>query len=362
METTSAIRKVRSLPRQAKGCRSDQKAEAKSRPCKFSGHGFLKHRFLPLTDISVGLLKGRVIMETEFFASLSNLAAIYNFEPLKVTNSVYPLNISNAFRHAASAVRSVNADLTLMMIQDGTHNACLATAKPYDLRSTLFYIPVRPLCDMLTHDRDRPLADLLFSVYAYLYKVVKVPYYRDNCTYLNGTYEMMKEWLEDSAGEYEEEDHKEQVASFDLLYQYGDKVKAEIEQPAHLNSFEMRLRQFKPVDEKEQQLHKVCRKFFALYSDHPERAVFDNVHEGIIEPQEEDRIYTEQLVSFFWDYGDSLYGSLLETINCEFQEKGITDEPTAMQLFDVPQQAVSLHQLDFEERLFELITELIDLL
>jgi hypothetical protein len=362
METTSKIRKVRSLPRQGKGCSRDKETAAKASPCRVSGNGFLRHRFQPLTDIPAEFIQMRKVVEREFFISLSNLATTYGFEPLDVAGRIFPDNIRCAYHDAAAKVKAFREDLTLFILQDETHNGCLATAKPCSMGPTLFYIPVRPLCDVLADKDKTQVAGLLLSIFSYLYTVVKIPYYRDNCTYLNGTYAMMEEWLTEGADEWDEEEYKKQVANFELLYQYGDEVQKEISKPIHLTLFEERLKEFESANEKDEKLRAASCKCFNLYRDYPQDTVFDNIRDGIIQPQEEERIYTEQLVSFFWDYEDSLYESLLETVNCEFQEKGITEEPLALQLFDYPQQAISPHKLGFEERLFELISTLNDAL
>ncbi len=101
----------------------------------------------------------------------------------------------------------------------------------------------------------------------------------------------------------------------------------------------------------------VASKAFSLYRDYPQRTVFDNIKDGLIEPQEEERIKPEQYISFTWSTEGWLYDQICEYVNAEVQEYGAIDEPTAIQYFDKPQQQ-SFHDLDFETRMFDVLNEL----
>jgi hypothetical protein len=194
METTSAIRATGSISRQGLRQRSRKKAKDKNSASSFNGHGFLKHSFLPLADGRHEELEQWQAVEREFFASLSHLTSLYGFTPKKASDSVFPENIRNAYRHAAEQLKAVRPDLSLIIVQDETHPACLATIKPLNTGVCLYYVPIRPLWDLLRDRKQKKLANLLLSVYAYLYKVVQVPHYRDGGIYLGTTYEMMQDW------------------------------------------------------------------------------------------------------------------------------------------------------------------------
>jgi hypothetical protein len=361
METTSKIRQVHRLPRPAKRYRRDQETKAENRPGGFDRNGFLKHRFIPVTDGQQEQLRQQEAVESDFFRSLSDLADLYLFTPLDVSGNVYPDNIRCAFRHAQLHVKAASPDVTLIVLQEENHPATLATFKPLNLPTTLYYVPVRPLWDLLQDTGQEPLAALLLSVFSYLYNVVRVPYYRDSSSYLYSTYEMISEWVEEDPDSLDTEDYEAQVVNLEAASGYGDQFREMLLDPSHLAVFEQRLNTFRPKDEQEKQLQQVCRKYFDLYQAYPGRSIFDNIHEGLYMPQEEERIYPEQYLSFFWAYDDCIYDSLFETVNAELQEKSVMDEPLALQLFDQPQ-LLEVYQLDFEEQLFELIEELNSLL
>ncbi len=361
MEPASKIRKVCRIPRQAKRCRSYQQTKTGNRTREFGRYGFLKHRFIPLTDGQAEHLSERDAIEIDFFRSLANLAAMYSFEPLDVSGKVYPDNIRCAYRDAQLKVKTISPHLTLIVLRDENHLATLATIRPMDLGATLYYVPVRPLWNLLHDIEQQQVAELLLSVYAYLYKVVQVPYYRDGNSYLYGTYEMIGEWVEEDPDSLDTEDYEAQVENLEAATCHGDSIRELLNIPCHLAAFDQRVKDFQPSYEWEQQLHQTCIKYLNLYQSYPNRSVFDNIHERLVMPQEEERIYPEQYLSFFWDYDDCIYDSLFETVNAELQEKSVMDEPVAMQLFDCPQPQ-QMHSLDFEEKLFELIEELNSLL
>jgi hypothetical protein len=75
----------------------------------------------------------------------------------------------------------------------------------------------------------------------------------------------------------------------------------------------------------------------------------------------EERIYAEEYVSFYWSGYDTLMESIYEMINCHFQEMGVTDEPSEVELFDQPQTTYA-ESFGFESRLFPLLNRLSEFL
>jgi hypothetical protein len=361
METASKIRQTHHLPEQGKRYRNHQETKIKSRTPKFGGNGFLNHRFIPLINAQQEEIRNNRAIEGNFFRSLTNLAETYSFAPLDVSEKIYPDNIRSAFSYAELKLKAANPDLSLIILQDENHQATLATVLPLNLPTTLYYVAIRPVWNLLQDKAKKKLTEVLLSVFAYLYKVVQVPYYRDNSSYLSGTYEMIREWIEEDPEGLDEADYGEQIANFDAASNNGDRLRDILNNPCHLIQFEQRLKKLKPSGEWQRELHKVCMKFLNLYTSYPDRSIFDNIYEGLLYPQEEERIYPEQYLSFFWDYEDNIYQSLFETVNAELQEKSVMDEPLSIQSFAFPQEKET-HNLDFEKRLFELIPELNSLL
>jgi len=362
MATASKYRTTGRLPRQAARQRRDKKKETQIRPAEFNGYGFLKTGFLPVTDTVREELKCTGKIEREFFTSLSNIAALYGFHPLDVRGKVFPYNILLAYHHAEAQVKKANPALQLIIIQDKEHAACLATVKQMDTGATLYYVPVKPLYELLQDKENKKSAELLLSVYTYLYQVAGIPYYRDSSSYMYYTYEMMDEWIKDNPADWDEDDFTAQVSCLNSLSYYGNIIRRKIRNAYNLQQFEKRVSQYRPKTADEEKLQELSRNFLSLYQQFPNRSIMDNIHDRIIEPQKDERIYPDQYISFYWDYKDCLYQSLFETVNMELQEKEVTEEPLSIQLFDKPQEKIQTHEMEFEIRFFDLLHELNDLL
>lgn len=358
MASTSKHRTTGRIPRQAARQRRDEKKEIQIRTPEFNGNGFLKHSFLPLADTVHEELKQEYKVEREFFNSLSNLASLYGFEPLNVKGKVFPYNILLAYRHTAAQLKVVKPDLQLMVIQDSLHTACLATVKPMDTGATLYYVPARPLYELLQERENKRSAELLLSIFTYLYQIAGIPYYRDSSSSMYYTYEMMEEWLTDNPDDWDKDDYVMHRSGFNIAKYWGDIIRRKIGNPYNLLQFENRVNRYIPKSNDEERLHDVSRKFLKLYQDFPIRSIMDNIYSGIVEPQKEERVYPDQYISFYWDYNDCLYQSLFETVNTELQEKEVTEEPLYIQLFDKPQAKEYTHELEFERRFFDLLHEL----
>lgn len=360
MANTSTTRTTCRLPRQGKRQCRHQERKTKDRPSIPNGYGFLRHRFLPMTGNGHEDLRDWRKVQKDFFTSIGYFCDLYGFSQTDVKHRIYPDNIRCAYQQVAAQLARVRPDLQLVILQE--EHTIVATVKPINTGITLYYIPVRPIWELTQDNKRQQLANLLLSVYAYLYQVAVVPYYTESSSYLHNTYEMMEEWVNQDPEDFDTEDYTERISAFNSLKWYGSKILRRIRHPYALQQLEKRLHAFQPCCTEEQSLHQVCSGLLKLYNEYPDRSIFDNIREGWIDPKEEERIYPEQFISFYWDYKDCLYPSLFETVNYDLQEKSVSDEPLGMQLFDRPQEEVNTHELDFEQRFFELVNDLTALL
>jgi hypothetical protein len=69
----------------------------------------------------------------------------------------------------------------------------------------------------------------------------------------------------------------------------------------------------------------------------------------------------DEYMGFYWSDKDCFKYELLEMINCSFQERPVMDEPTAVHYL-IPCPTLNRKDFDFENRLFDLIERLRDLL
>lgn len=356
MVSAPTYRKIHSGTEQVAGCSTGKKAKTTQCANGDAGYGFLKHRFLPVRENKYALLQNRKAVDGEFFASLSNLAELYEFTPPDVSQQPYPVNIAIAYCQAKAILKIVSSDIHLIIVNDDNHIASLATVTVYNTGTTLYYIPVRPLYDLIKSGQNKQEVQLILSIFAYLYHIAKIPYYRDCSTYLFYCYDAISEWYLDS-GEWDKEDYKENIRHLKTLRKGGDSIRKKMNQAIHLNQFEKRLKTFIPSGDTEIALLELATTAFDLMQTYPGRSIFDSIPESLIDPETDERITADRYLSFFWDSEDNIYDSLMEYVNSDLQEYGVIDEPVSMQFFDVPQDK-PYHNLQFENKLFGLIENL----
>ncbi|MEZ2338370.1 hypothetical protein AB6735_22170 [Mucilaginibacter sp. RCC_168] len=360
MATASAIQKFYPTTRQTAGCRRGTTQPAKERTAGHRTNGFLKFRFLPFWAIQARNYRQ---VEAEFFRSLANLCAVYEMPVPDVSATVFPQNVTTAYMQVKEALKLKDNNAECIIIKDSNHSATLAVLKGFDTGHCLYYIPVRPLWNLVQTAQQQPLTEMLLSVYAYLYQIAKTPYYTESDSYLSGEYDMLQQWIyeADDEGEEEQQYREEQTEAMDLLNHAGDRLVTLIRDNNYLLKWEANIKAYRQTEDWDLETECLADQFLTLYAAYPHRSLFDNIHDELIAPEETERVRMEQYVSFYWSSNDSFYDMLFDTINNEFQECGVTDEPTSIQLFDTPQSKV-LNDLDFEKRLFDLIDKLCGIL
>jgi hypothetical protein len=341
-------------------CSPSHTQQTPKRTVRNTADGFLRATFLPLRSTCYQELENRRTVEKEFFDSLNHLASLYQFEPLAKCNSVYPCNISNAYRHAANHVAMRCKDTSVAIIKDSSHFATIATYKEYAVGHTLYYIPVYRLWDIMKDERRRKQSELLESVFAYLFQIVGIPIYTQQQSYLCYQYEMVYEWYSTDE-DIEKQDLAELKQQFCLMRQAGKSLQRELSNACHLVTFENRLKDFEPKDKAETELKNVAIGFYKLYCDYPNQSIFECIEAGLDSPETEDRVTAYQYLSFIYDLDSSIAHDLFSGINAELQECSIMDNPVAVQLFEKPQSNIYMN-LDFPQRLFSLLDDLCDLL
>ena len=356
MAAISKDRTIRTVARQGAGCRRSTKGKAEISTARPAADGFLKHHFMSVQFEIHEELKHYRKVERGFFTSLSNLCALYGFASPDVAGQVFPVNLQRAYTYIAVCLKKAAPNVQLIVIQDESHTACLATVREYDTGNWLYYVPINPVLELRKQGKGKQ-ADLLLSVFAYLYQVAGLPSYMDGGSYLLHEYEMIEDWIYDDLSE----ENTDQLSQILIACYWGKKVLKQMRHPYHLAQFDNRLKTFAPKTAWDSELLAVSRKFMKLYRQFPNRNLFQSVREGLIQPKDEDRVRPEQYASFYWDDRGSLNETLMQVINDQLQECNVMDVPLAVQCFDTPQER-QFHDLDFEIRVFDLLPELIDLL
>jgi len=353
--------RVYGLDAETQGRRRGAERQTKVSACGDATDGFLKVSFLPRLQESKTLQDCQDIskMKSDFYASLDNLAGHYRIVPMPTSHFEYPYNMALAVWDLEEKLKkSVGNFSELRLLQD-THRTYLLSEEKYTTGTTLYYIPIGPIYQMLREPKHKKNAHLLLSVCSYLYHIANVPYFRQQGSYLYWLYEMHREWTEQDE---DREENERYVREFDKAELIGDCIEKKIFNPINLEVFEERLKDFKSVDDFDKQCLNTAKKAFALFNDYPNESIFRNapINEDEEDETENESIGMEKYISFISDTKGWLYESVEEGINNEFNEYGAMDEPTILKCFDGSE--LTENSLYFESRLFNLLDDMCALL
>lgn len=359
METLSANRLIRPKPKPIARCRGGKKEPEEFRTFGTPTDGFLKQQFLPLFDQGKKM-PNQLQAEKGFFDSLSILTEVHGLEKTTFKNKPYPYNILLAHHSVQKQLKKSEQDIELSIIQDDNHSVKLATKHVYSTGNTLYYIPVLPLYRLLQNKKQKQTAELLLCVFAYLYHIAGIPYYRDANSYLYYHYECLEEWLLDDLENDDIEQVNRAVSEFNEATYYGDVMLRKIYNPYHLNYFKQRTENFKPGTLFEKECFYLAQKALALLLRFPDTGIFDNMHNGKFKYDDE-VIKAEQYISFMSDCDGTLHENIIRVVNDEFNECSEIEEPTLLQCYDAEAHP-SKTGLDFEYLIFPMINDLCTLL
>lgn len=326
-----------------------------------AANGFLKTTFLPKLEEMKIIHSAAEVEKTEndFYCSLCAVARHYNgFAPADTRSFGYPYNIALSVWEIENYLkRNVRNWNSLSLVQDENGKTFFISEEQYNTGTTLYYIPVIPLYKMLKNKSTKTAARLLLSVFAYLYHVADIPYYRQEGAYLYWQYEMIADWIEQD-DEIELDGRKDELM---IAGWCGDKMEQKICNSKNLDVFAERIKAFKPKNDFEQECLKIAKAALALYTDYPAATVFQHAKRWEDDTEQEDEVITmEKYISFIANTKGWLYETLAESVNNEFNEYGMTDDPTITKTFDGV--ATTSCSLEFESRLFPLIDDLCCLL
>lgn len=358
METLSATRQIRRKHQPPTRCTASEKQQVQLSSVRTFTDGFLRHRFLPLYEQDNDLPES-VKIEKDFFESLRILTKHYGFETIAVRDKSYPYNILLAKEQIQKQLKKLEQDIELSIMQDDKGIVKLMTKHSYYTNMTLYYIPVLPLYRLLQDKKQKRTAELLLSVFAYLYHIAGIPYYRENNTYLFYQYEYVQEWLMD----WDESDDKELStirSEFKKASYYGDILFRKLYNLYHLNNFKQRIDSYKPTSAFEKKCLIVAKTAWDLMIQYPDNNIFRNTSNQDFD-EFDGVIMAEQYISFIAENEGVLFENISRAINDEFNECSEIEEPKLLQIFDSENQFPNKN-LDFEYRLFPLLIELCSLL
>ncbi|EFK57496.1 hypothetical protein [Sphingobacterium spiritivorum] len=355
------VGRVRRLDAKTKERRRNKKRQNEIGTDNGTTNGFLKCSFLPkLQEAQTVQACGKSEKtERDFYQSLSKLAGHYCIQPMQSRQYGYPYNIALALDSTEEQLRKKFRDWEeLRLIQD-SKKTYFVSEERYSTGATLYYIPVVPLYRLSKHPNRKQAVQLLQSVCAYLYHIADVPYYRQENSYLYWMYEMVTEWI---VSDDENEDTTTYLSEIRQSEQIGERMEQKIYNKHNLSRFAVRLNSFKIKDSFDQDCYKLASEAFALYEQYPNATINRNALPSgeASEEDMENSIGVEKYVSFCADAKGILFQTLFESVNTELQEYGQMEEPTIVKRFDGSD--ITANTLEFENRVFALIEELIYIL
>ena len=355
-------RRVYGLDAETQGHRRGTERQTKVCACGDATDGFLKVSFLPrLQENKTVQACGDISkMESDFYSSLDSLAGHYHIVPMATRHFEYPYNMALAVSDLEEKLKKSVWNFSELRLLQDSHRTYLLSEEKYSTGTTLYYIPIEPIYQMLREPKHKQNAHLLLSVCSYLYHIADVPYYRQQGSYLYWLYEMHRDWTEQDE---DREENERYVREFDKAELIGDCIEKKIFNRINLEVFEGRLKGFKSRDAFDKQCLDIGKKAFAIYTDYPNESIFRNAPMNDRDEDEEtenESIGMEKYISFISDTKGWLYESIEESINNEFNEYGAIDEPTILKCFDGSD--LTENSLDFESRLFNLLDDMCALL
>lgn len=367
-ETTAVeptIRRVCSMDAKTEGRKRNPKGQTEVRTDSHVTNGFLKASFLPKLEVSksVQACTESETTERDFYSSLSQLAAHYGIEPMQTQQHGYPYNIGLALWDVQEKLKMTDSNWdSLQLLQDGKKTFFISEER-YRTGSTLYYIPILPIFEMLHDPKRKRTAHLLVSVFSYLYHIADIPYYRQENSYLYWQYEMLSDWVEQDDQTDETESYKTELQQAEWI---GERIGQKIFNRINLTVFEQRLKAFKPIDDFDKECWQCACNALALYADYPQASIFRNAPKAGEAPCNENEDYEQETlsmdkyISFMASGKGCLYESLSESVNNDFNEYGSMVEPTILKRIDGS--PITGDNLDFENRLFTLLDNICYLL
>ena len=320
--------------------------------------GFLNHRFLPVYEPSAEKLPDQLATESDFFDSVSIFAKAYNFEPLNVKDKPYPYNILLAYWHCYDHCENNQLDTEMSIVINDDNRTVITTKQTFDVSYTLYYIPVLPLYKLLKNKKRKDTADLLLSVFSYLYDKAGIPFYRNKDTFLYYQYDMFRDCLECDKEYMEKYDYRNRLKELNDTEHVGDVVKRILCNADHLAQLRKRIDDFHPKNETEQLCLNVAKHARYLSEKYPYGNVFDYMYHDK-EPDDPyfEYVSKEEIISFVYDNNGSICNELCEYVRDNYANTGCGDQPTIFKTYDngFNQDTKSL---DFTIEIFRLIDNL----
>lgn len=348
---------VRAMDEKTERCRGTAEGQSQVRTACDVTNAFLKFRFYPrLQETEIVQDCDRLKMDRDFFKSLSLIAKKFSLTVPDCTHIPFPYNISESMAHLKKQLKKEVIEWKEVRLIHHHNSTYFAKEDRYDTGMTLYYIPVVPLYNILQNIETLQVGELLLSVYAYIFQVLGVPYYRNEDCYLNSMYEMLENWVYDDGAE------EEFIQQIDDAKKIGDFMIKLFIDPNNLFSYHNRLKSFVAKTDFEEKCLTIATAFYELSVNYPNVRIdrkFFPLRFREETDNDERPIAMDNYISFCASIQGSLFESLCQSVNDDLQEYSEIDEPTRFIPYD--NRKIKENNFDFETKVFDAIDDLIQL-
>ena len=360
--TAPTIGRIYRMDKTPKRHQRNTEGQTEIRSCATTTDGFLKSTFLPKLKAENRVEQdgdNSIKIEKDFYQSLSQLAEHYQIQPKPTRDFGFPYNIALALDDIQKQLKNKVRDWEEIRLIEEKGKTYFVSEERYNTGATLYYIPIVPLYQLSKNPKRKKVAQLLQSVCSYLYHIVKIPYYRKQDSYLFWMYEMVTEWI---TSDDENEETPIYLSEIKQVGHIGDFMEQKIYNQYNLIRFKDHLKNFKAKDRFDNDCFMLAIKIFSLYQQYPNATIYQNLQSNTeTEEYESDTVVSmDKYVSFCSEAKGLLFQTLFEAVNSDLQEYATMQEPRVIKKFDGSN--ITNNNLDFENRLFPLIEELIYIL
>ena len=361
--TAPTIGRIYRMDKTPKRHQRNTEGQTEIRSCATTTDGFLKSTFLPKLKAENRVEQdgdNSIKIEKDFYQSLSQLVEHYRLNPISTRHFGYPYNMALAIDDIQKQLKNKVRDWEEIRLIEEKGKTYFTSEERYNTGAILYYIPIVPLYRLSKNPKRKQAVQLLQSVCSYLYQIAEIPYYRKQNSYLFWMYDMVEEWLTSDDENGEKQIHLSEIKQAE---QIGDFMEQKIYNQYNLIRFKDFLKNFKAKDRFDNDCFMLARKIFSLYQQYPNATIYQNLQQNTEEDYEyeiETTVSIDKYISFCAKGKGLLFQTLFEAVNSEFQECTTMEEPIVIKTFDGSN--ITNNNLDFENRLFPLIEELIYIL
>jgi len=362
MQTLSANRTLHQRPRPATRCKGSQVEQATACTTGTVADGFLRNQFLPKYAVSNELPK-REIVEAIYFKSFKILSNFYGMTTINVSQFAYPYNVLLSQWDASRKMRIKGRFRELVVEENDDNDITVSVKETLNTGFDLYYIPLAPLYKCLEDGADE-WVKLLLGVCVYLYRKAGVCHYRDSESYICYLYDIMDNWIEDDRESMDDIDYKEQRANLDQMFAIGDKIEPILSDEEHLRQLQAIIKSCEPQTQFHRNCVQLAKDTLAVWMEYPQANLYQQI--GREADDEDDyygtgKILMTDYISFIGETSGSVYETMKNMLNEDFNERSGTQDFEAIVVFDKAKGKYK-DQLGYEERVVAIINELCNLL